>query len=417
MTGYDDKSKQVGRRRATVAELRCDYCSLTYGTSPCTASVGVTGPAKCFNTRATCQDPVNYNPQPKSYYFSDQPLLLPPQGQMIIVAGQGSEFAVSFDGGTYTLPPTPPPGPAAVIIGMSVGTSLGHEILLSPDMVTFTAAGVVSSTPFIAATKLSFANGFYFLSSSDTSQRVFISSDKIAWTQITPGIGNALFAYGAGVLVGTDGVAGAYTVVSSDNGATWTTPVLQNLGDYITGVLYDSGFLAQISYGGGVGAVGIMSSVDGITWSAPTATSVFPWGLLGLGLLRNGGVLLSVSRLVSTADAVTYTSTDAGGSWTPQTNPWLSMGAAAPTNSCGADGVGFMVISGDASMFSADGVTWIANGHLGGSTIGPVGIFHLNGAWYMYGGSSAKKSVNNGATWTDITIPLSGCNATAAVVA
>ncbi len=41
-------------------EIDIPRCSLTYGVSPCTASVGVTGDAKCFNSIATCQDRPNF---------------------------------------------------------------------------------------------------------------------------------------------------------------------------------------------------------------------------------------------------------------------------------------------------------------------------------------------------------------------
>lgn len=44
----------------TYIEVDVVYCSLTYGSSPCMASVGVTGDAKCFNTRKTCQDRENF---------------------------------------------------------------------------------------------------------------------------------------------------------------------------------------------------------------------------------------------------------------------------------------------------------------------------------------------------------------------
>ena len=46
--------------RITYIELDLDRCSLTYGSSPCTAQIGVTGEKKCFNCFATCQDKDNY---------------------------------------------------------------------------------------------------------------------------------------------------------------------------------------------------------------------------------------------------------------------------------------------------------------------------------------------------------------------
>jgi len=38
-----------------IVEIDVDYCTRTYGTSPCLASLGTTGTNKCFNTFATCQ--------------------------------------------------------------------------------------------------------------------------------------------------------------------------------------------------------------------------------------------------------------------------------------------------------------------------------------------------------------------------
>lgn len=50
-------------------EIDIDYCSLTYGTSPCTASVGVTGTKKCFNSLKTCQDRANFTNSPETLRF------------------------------------------------------------------------------------------------------------------------------------------------------------------------------------------------------------------------------------------------------------------------------------------------------------------------------------------------------------
>lgn len=50
-----------GREPITIVELDQDTCTLTYGTSPCTASIGTTGDFKCYNTFPTCQDTDNYD--------------------------------------------------------------------------------------------------------------------------------------------------------------------------------------------------------------------------------------------------------------------------------------------------------------------------------------------------------------------
>jgi len=53
-----------GKEAVTIVELVQDFCSLTYGVSPCTAVLGVTGTNKCFNTFRTCQDATNYTKDP-----------------------------------------------------------------------------------------------------------------------------------------------------------------------------------------------------------------------------------------------------------------------------------------------------------------------------------------------------------------
>lgn len=44
-------------------EIDVPRCSLSYGVSPCTAAIGVTGDDRCFNCAETCQDVANYNVQ------------------------------------------------------------------------------------------------------------------------------------------------------------------------------------------------------------------------------------------------------------------------------------------------------------------------------------------------------------------
>lgn len=77
MTDHITEASRVGRIPVVFVELDIDYCTRTYGTSPCTASVGVTGAAKCYNTFATCQDTAHYNKGVKTYRFSEPSALLP----------------------------------------------------------------------------------------------------------------------------------------------------------------------------------------------------------------------------------------------------------------------------------------------------------------------------------------------------
>lgn len=41
-------------------EIDLPLCSRAYGTAPCTAALSADNPHKCFNSRATCQDPANF---------------------------------------------------------------------------------------------------------------------------------------------------------------------------------------------------------------------------------------------------------------------------------------------------------------------------------------------------------------------
>jgi len=71
VTDHITEASRVGRIPVVFVELDIDCCTRTYGTSPCTASVGVTGAAKCYNTYATCQDTAHYNKGVKTYRFSE----------------------------------------------------------------------------------------------------------------------------------------------------------------------------------------------------------------------------------------------------------------------------------------------------------------------------------------------------------
>lgn len=48
------------RQRVQYIEIDVPICSLAYGVAPCMAAIGVTGEAKCVNTRRKCQDIENY---------------------------------------------------------------------------------------------------------------------------------------------------------------------------------------------------------------------------------------------------------------------------------------------------------------------------------------------------------------------
>jgi hypothetical protein len=64
----------------TFIEIDVDYCSLTYGTAPCTASLGVTGADRCYNTINTCQARAAFANAPVTLRFAIDTLALPESG-------------------------------------------------------------------------------------------------------------------------------------------------------------------------------------------------------------------------------------------------------------------------------------------------------------------------------------------------
>jgi hypothetical protein len=57
-------------KAVTFVEVDITYCSRVYGVAPCTAAIGITGSAKCFNTMASCQDEPNFNDSPVTLRFA-----------------------------------------------------------------------------------------------------------------------------------------------------------------------------------------------------------------------------------------------------------------------------------------------------------------------------------------------------------
>lgn len=60
---------QIGREPIEVVEIVLPKCANVYGVAPCTATLG--GSQKCYNCRATCQDPDNYRDTPDRHLAAD----------------------------------------------------------------------------------------------------------------------------------------------------------------------------------------------------------------------------------------------------------------------------------------------------------------------------------------------------------
>lgn len=89
----------------TFIEIDVDYCSLTYGTAPCTAVLGTTGADRCYNTIATCQARAAFANSPVTLRFAIDTMALPESGI------EALPYLVSVD---YT-PPT-------ISLGQDLGT-------------------------------------------------------------------------------------------------------------------------------------------------------------------------------------------------------------------------------------------------------------------------------------------------------
>lgn len=60
----------LSREYITIIEIDVPYCTRAYGSSPCTASLDVENPRKCFNTLKTCQDRSSYDAGTKTLRFA-----------------------------------------------------------------------------------------------------------------------------------------------------------------------------------------------------------------------------------------------------------------------------------------------------------------------------------------------------------
>lgn len=58
-------------RVVTIVEIDIPFCALTYSVAPCEAALGSTGSKKCFNTRRTCQDLDNFDPETLTVRFTE----------------------------------------------------------------------------------------------------------------------------------------------------------------------------------------------------------------------------------------------------------------------------------------------------------------------------------------------------------
>lgn len=96
---YDTEKTRLGGEPLTACGLVMDYCSLTAGSAPCTATE--TGDNKCYNTRATCNDTANYSKTTKEYIFCQPRSSLPKGVNMFpVINGDVQKAATSTTAGS-----------------------------------------------------------------------------------------------------------------------------------------------------------------------------------------------------------------------------------------------------------------------------------------------------------------------------
>jgi len=97
MTLATERAK-LGKEPLIACGLVMDTCSLTAGVGLCTATE--TGDAKCYNTRATCNDPTNYTKTTKEYLFSQPCSNLPKETLFPVIVGSPKKAPTTTTGGS-----------------------------------------------------------------------------------------------------------------------------------------------------------------------------------------------------------------------------------------------------------------------------------------------------------------------------
>lgn len=67
----------LNRQPLQIVEIDIDYCANTYGSAPCTASLGGANVRKCYNTYFTCQDTANFTTGTLTLRFGENQSGLP----------------------------------------------------------------------------------------------------------------------------------------------------------------------------------------------------------------------------------------------------------------------------------------------------------------------------------------------------
>jgi hypothetical protein len=266
----------------------------------------------------------------------------------------------------------------------------GGTVVTSPDGVTWTERNS-GTTNWLGS--IAFGNGQFVAVGGVApaiAATIVTSPDGITWTPRNAGTTNTFYAvaYGDGQFVAVSGAGVALgTIVSSANGADWTTRFfLTNTSlPSFSGVAYGNGQFVALAGGFEVGPEAVVTSPDGITWTlyegiGPSCARAVTFG---------NGQFVAVGGRSGPEDrvllyhGVIYTSTD-GVWWTLREdvvnsgNGWFYSVAY---------GGGQFVAVGDLTYSSADGTNWVGRNFIGLSEIG-----YGNGRFVGLKGSTIMQS-------------------------
>lgn len=351
---YASEKIKAGRRPCTIVEIDQDVCSLTYGCGACTAAIGTTGSRKCYNTRETCQDPVNFTKTSQTLRFSNRRIKQPTvedQATEYIFAPAFNEIVHSTDDGvTWTALNESFTSLTGVAHDKSrnylMACGYGGELKLSCDLgVSWESLTAPTSQAILS---IEFADSLWVITTGGTSDTAYWSDDDgTTWTETTntfPGeVRSVRYLNGIWFLSGdnqrietsTDGktytlryndasgqvrdtfyvdstyfaVGNGDRIYRSTNGTSWSRVNNTTSLSFLSFVCkFGSTFYA---YGA---SNSYFTSSDGITWSGPTA-GVFTASqdIIDGVVLSDGSVLLygDDGDVVTTSDGATFSEVEA----------------------------------------------------------------------------------------------------------
>ena len=202
--------------------------------------------------------------------------------------------------------------------------------------ITFTNPVALSSSVF----KLTIQSGVHAAS----------ASTGITWTGRTSAADNDWYSvtYGNGIFVAVASSGSGNLVMTSPNGATWTSRAAAYNNKSWTGVTYGNGTFVAVANSGSGDRV--MTSTNGITWTSRTSAADNNW----YGVTYGNGTFVAVAYTGSGNRVMTSPN---GATWTSRTsaadNAWLGVTYGNGT---------FVAValsgSGNRVMTSPDGITW-----------------------------------------------------------